>query len=77
MTVREWFKFWRVCPLGGAIIIKKLYLMNPCTDMHQILNICSACRCDSIYQNWWTSANRDALGGATKMNILFHTLPFV
>ena len=73
----EWINFFGLQPLGGAIIIKKLYLMNPCTDLHQILHTSAACCWKSMNQNSWTFATRDALGGATKMNNLFHTLPLV
>ena len=76
MTVREYLNFHGLQPLGGAIILKKLYLINPWTKLHQILHSSSACSCESTNQNWWSFATGGALGGAIKMNIFFSNTSF-
>ena len=69
--------FWGLQPLGGAITIKYLYLIIPCTDSHQISYISQQYWSEFMIWNWWTLATGDALGGAINVNILFHTLPVV
>ena len=68
-TVKPWTKICGLYPLGGAINIRNLYLINHCTDSHQIFIMCLACHYEAMDQTWWTLYTRGRCRG--RFNFFF------